>query len=1179
MDVQALTGPAYQPLSHDTIAPRDRSARSAVPALEERRMVTILFCDVTGSTEMAEQLDPEDWADVMHEAFSVLIAPVERYGGIVARLMGDAIMAFFGAPRAHEDDPQRAILAALDILDGIQPLRRVMQARHGLDFNVRIGINTGMVVVGEFGTAQASEYTAMGDAINLAARMEQSAAPGAIQVAEATYRMTAPFFHYEPLGELSVRGKRGGVLAYRVVGRSDAPGRLWDNVGLNTPLAGRRFEMDALQGAFEGLRAGRGQLIGLIGEAGLGKTRLIDELRGAWERYSAEQPADSSTLAITWLENRLIAHEALQPYGALQQRLRQAFRLEKSDSADALHAKLEQTLAHFPRDVRERATRVIELVLAIDGASRRTRGAFDSAEAKAELFELMLTVLRGWANGGALVYVVEDTHLIDEASAELFVHVLQLVEQMPILFICSFRPQEHSAAWRIRDAARQSYSNYYQELRLQPLSVDEAGTMLDALVVPQPSSSELRNLILEKADGNPLFLEELVRALIERQVLIRAGGASKGWMLPLDAQLEELDVPDTLHSLLLERLDRLQPNVRRVLQQAAVLGRTFPESLLAAISEANGELAGYLELLTQAELLTTETNGRDREYTFRHALIWEVAYGSTLKRHRRLFHLNAAEAIERIYRERVEEHAQTLGRHYFEADDPRGVRWLLRAASRAQALHEPRAALAFAAEAEQLAERHGEPLPVCDFRIRGRAYETLGDYELARTAFAAAVESGRASGDTEQEWQALLELGMAWTERDYAQAGAHYQAALALAERLGDDVKLAHSLNRLGNWRANVGEREKALAAHRRALEIFGRLGDAAGRAQTLDYLGIVSYLAGDVPRSATYNHMAVSLQRKLGDQRGLSSTLAILAGSGGSLNSEAVALDPRAAVHWHAYAEESLAAARAIGWRAGEAFALLTIALTAGVRGDFREALAHAEAARALAERIGHRQWLAGSLYALGHLRLDLLDYEGAEPLLRAAHELASSIGSEYWTWSSASTLSALLRERGELQLADRALPCSVAEQAQPRSLAEHRCWFQRASLQVASGDAERAIRTVEQLWLAIGADVAAEDVPELTLLHATALRFSGHAAAAASKLESARRGARSLGYLPLLRRVELEEARRALLAGDREAAEAAIGRSRLSSQQLAEQLDDSSDRARFLLAVAEQESQARAL
>ena len=245
----------------------------------ERRVVTVLFCDVAGSTAMAEKLDPEDWAEIMNEAFEYLTGPVHRYEGTVARLMGDAILAFFGAPVAHEDDPQRAVLAALDIVEGIGPFREEIERDYGLDFNVRIGINTGPVVVGEVGSELADEYTAMGDAVNLASRMEQAAAPGTVQISGDTYSLVAPLFEFEALGGIEVEGKAGSVLAYRVLGRKAAPGSLRGIESLEAPLIGRENEFGTLLNVITEVRLGRGQIVGLMGEAGLGKSRIIEEIR------------------------------------------------------------------------------------------------------------------------------------------------------------------------------------------------------------------------------------------------------------------------------------------------------------------------------------------------------------------------------------------------------------------------------------------------------------------------------------------------------------------------------------------------------------------------------------------------------------------------------------------------------------------------------------------------------------------------------------------------------------------------------------------------------------------------------------------------------------------------------------------------------------------------------------
>ena len=247
----------------------------------ERRVVTMLFCDVAGSTAGASKLDPEEWSEIMNGAFEHLIAPVYHYEGTLARLMGDAILAFFGAPIAHEDDPQRAVLAGLEIVDGIRPYRLEVNKRWGLDFDVRVGINTGLVVVGEVGSDLRVEYTAMGDAINLAARMEQTAQPDTVQISADTHRLLAPLFDFEDLGEIEVKGKTEPVQVYKVLGQTAEPGRLRGIEGLDSPLVGRDREIGTLKSVIAELRQGRGQVVSVMGEAGLGKSRLIAELQHA----------------------------------------------------------------------------------------------------------------------------------------------------------------------------------------------------------------------------------------------------------------------------------------------------------------------------------------------------------------------------------------------------------------------------------------------------------------------------------------------------------------------------------------------------------------------------------------------------------------------------------------------------------------------------------------------------------------------------------------------------------------------------------------------------------------------------------------------------------------------------------------------------------------------------------
>jgi class 3 adenylate cyclase len=303
----------------------------------ERRVVTMLFCDVKGSTEAAEKLDPEEWAEIINGAFEYMISPIYQYDGTVARLMGDGILALFGAPTAHEDDPVRAILAGLDIVTGIGAYRREIQNRYEIDFNVRVGINTGRVVVGAVGSDVHHEYSALGDAINVAARMEQSASPGTVLITEDTYKLVSPLFEFEELGGLLVKGKKEPVQAFRVIGRIAEPGRMRGISGIQTPLVGREMELQFLQEGSTSLGEGQGGIRFLIGEAGIGKSRLLREIQTLWKVDQSTQGTKSS---FSWIYLTTASYEERDPYGVLKNLLRSLY----DTGADTDHGQINERL-------------------------------------------------------------------------------------------------------------------------------------------------------------------------------------------------------------------------------------------------------------------------------------------------------------------------------------------------------------------------------------------------------------------------------------------------------------------------------------------------------------------------------------------------------------------------------------------------------------------------------------------------------------------------------------------------------------------------------------------------------------------------------------------------------------------------------------------------------------------
>ena len=364
-------------------AAKMKAARATDSMHGERRLVSILFCDVTGSTAMAKDLDPEDWAEVMHEAFEYLIAPVYRYEGTLARMMGDGIMAFFGAPLAHEDDPERAVLAGLAIIDEIGPFCDKIREELDLEFNIRVGINTGIVVVGDIGSDLAMEYTAMGDTVNMAARMEETAEPGTVQVSEETYKMIAPLFEVTALEGVGVKGREEPVQTYRIVSPKSKPGKVRGVEGLSSPLVGRSEEFERLRTALKEVGQGRGQVAFLIGEAGLGKSSLIDELHREWLSHGNDESS--------WAVARGISYDTTQPYSLFQQVIRQSCGIEPNDPPDVILSKLESFAEAVTPEIADRTGQAMNLMMSVrEEDEARPQSAGDiKRELQSSMLELM----------------------------------------------------------------------------------------------------------------------------------------------------------------------------------------------------------------------------------------------------------------------------------------------------------------------------------------------------------------------------------------------------------------------------------------------------------------------------------------------------------------------------------------------------------------------------------------------------------------------------------------------------------------------------------------------------------------------------------------------------------------------------------------------------------------------
>ena len=869
-----------QPRLHQYIsgdfAARLEAARGSRAMVGERRIVTILFSDVKGSTAMAQDLDPEEWAEIMNGAFEYLIAPVYRYEGTVARLMGDAILAFFGAPIAHEDDPQRAVLAGLDILQDIAPYREQVKQRWGLDFNVRIGINTGLVVVGEVGSDLRMEYTALGDAINVAARMEQTAQPGTLQIAEATYRLIAPLFDVETLPGIEIKGKSEPVTTYRVMAAKAQPGRLRGIAGLDAALIGREKELRTLQDALARLQQGVGAIVFLTGEAGLGKSRLISELH--------QSPIPNGTLdnpqwnigqsPISWYEASSLSYELVQPYGLFQHLIRQLGGAAENEPPAVVREKLTPILARLSDEWRDRAQTVFAALFALQAQSD---GAHLTGEAfKRGLFDVMLQLWQEQAARGPMVLVFDDLHWTDPASAELLLHLFQLAEQAPLLFLCALRPDRTAPAWGVKQSAETDYFHRYTEINLEALSEKESSALVDSLLTVADLPSRLRQRILAKAEGNPFFVEEVVRALIDSGAVTRD---DSGMHWRATADVEEMDIPDSLQALLMARIDRLEDEARRTLQLAAVIGRSFYYRVLQwiATNEASVATATHLDrqlgALLRMDLIREAARVPEVEYVFRHALTQEATYNTILRRRRREFHHRVGEAIEALFADRLEELAATLGYHFAEARDERALTYYTLAGDVAYRLYANREAVSHYTEALKLTRREGvssEQL-IHLYANRGRALDLNSQFEEARRNYRDMEALAHERADRAMELAAIMARATLRSTRtplyDTQKAGMLSEQSLILARELGDraaEAKILWNLMLLQIY----GEENPAEAARygEQSLVIARELNLRHQMAVTLNDLARVYQDLGRMAEARVGLEEARALLYELGD-------------------------------------------------------------------------------------------------------------------------------------------------------------------------------------------------------------------------------------------------------------------------------------------------------------------------
>jgi class 3 adenylate cyclase/tetratricopeptide (TPR) repeat protein len=673
-DAQKFCGECGAPLSPSLSAAAATKRLSAAPesytpphlvqqvlasrsALEgERKLVTVLFCDIANSTPLASRLGAEVMHGLLSRFFELALAEVHRYEGTINQFLGDGFMALFGAPVAHEDHARRALLAASAIRERLRETSGEDIALR--DVRVRMGLNTGMVVVGAIGDNLRMDYTAVGDTTNLAARLQQHAAPGAIRTSEATHRATSAYFEFKPLGKQVLKGIAAPAAIYDLVrarpGGSGGPPL--DAAGIGSPLVGRDRELAILRASMAELREETGGVLILRAEPGVGKSRLIAEAR---RRSGAER--------VLWLEGRALSFGRHLSYWPFIEILKACFEIENTDTEAQAWQKLERAARGLFGDRAHEIVPYLATVLALEmkGEYEQRVKLLDAQALGRQVFLSMHLLFAELARRQPILLVMEDWHWVDHSSVALCEHLLPLARSHAVTFWFATRAEPGEPAARIRAAAARGAGVPLQEIALAALGDEQSGALVDSLVgggLPEA----VRRQILAKAEGNPFFLEEVVRALIADGTLV-AGQRGGSWRLA--RPVGTLALPDTIQGVIVARIDRLEEGVKSVLKLASVIGRSFFLRVLRAIAEADDAVDGAVGRLEGVDLIHLRQQVPELEYIFKHALVQEAAYGSILVERRRTIHASVAQAIETLFGDRIDELTTLLAYHYALAED------------------------------------------------------------------------------------------------------------------------------------------------------------------------------------------------------------------------------------------------------------------------------------------------------------------------------------------------------------------------------------------------------------------------------------------------------------------------------------------------------------------------------
>jgi len=864
----------------------------------ERRVITIMFADLCGYTALAEDRDPEYIRDLINRCFEQMSGAVDRYGGMVVHFLGDAVLAAFGVPRAHEDDPERAVRAALEMVAGVQKVGRSER----LDLGLSIGIHTGEVVVGGISVGDRLDFTAFGDAVNTASRLQNLAGFNEILISHSVYQQVRHGFECESRPPAFVKNKRDPIINYKVIGTSERKARQRPRGhGVRTNLVGREKETAKIERAVRALRQGHPSFVCLVGEPGVGKSRLAQETR------SMLRGEDD----LLWLEAGCVSFGSSIPYGPVLDLLRAALEIEEGEPEAKLREKIQKGSRGVP-GVRKKTRDALAYLLG-ETSSANPLSLLDPKRRKETLIAESMRFIKGLSARRPVVVVMDDLHWADPLSIEWLDRLVSDPGDEPLMVMALYRPVF---------AHKWPASSKPTVIEVKELNERESRKLLFELLGVSALPAKLIREVLKRTRGNPFFIEELIHSFIDSGVLVQHG---RRWEFAKD--VESAQIPDTLRSVILARIDALEVRLRRVLQCASVIGRGFRYEMLEYITDFQSRLDAYVHQLVDVHFLIEQSLVAELLYLFRHAVARDVTYETLLRRRRAEFHRKVGECTESLYPDQLERHYEFLAYHYYLSNDPQKAAYYLeKAADKLERLYAN----------EALIETLGRLLEVLEKRLPKTN-------EYSRMKAEALIRLGRVHkllGDYEKSAQAL-------------------RSAIRIADRLSGGENLAATARRnLADVERFLGRPDRALRHLDRAGRIWAQLGDKSNGLTVYNSTGVIYMSLGKYADAARAFRRGVELARRAGTRQALAN----------ALNDLGIAL-----IHAGRYEEaletfsESLGLMEELGDKKGIVACLNNIGMCHERLGRFEEAMNHYGRSFELAQKIGHRYAVLGNLINIG--------------------------------------------------------------------------------------------------------------------------------------------------------------------------------------------------------------------